>query len=153
MAIVISGSISLFFFVFTRRKDSSKSINTKYEAKILSIKQPLADLNNRLKEITTIIKKLDKTKKDDIKKLKDEEKELKANKKLIAKDEKSQLNSIKQKMNIEIKELIRDEFDYEIPIADIKQAGISTTGKETHNELIELLKVYQEYAKEKKLWN
>jgi type I restriction enzyme M protein len=135
------------------KEESTKSINAKYEAKILSIKQPLVDLNNRLKEITSTIKKLDKTKKDDIKQLKDEEKELKANKKLIAKDEKSQLNSIKQKIDIEIKELIRDKFDYEIPIADIKQAGISTTGKETHNELIELLRVYKEYAKEKKLWN
>jgi len=82
----------------------------------------------------------------------DEEKELKANKKILAKEEKNKIAIILKKIGDETKELIRDKFDYEIPIADIKQAGISTTGKETHNELIELLEVFTKYRKEKELW-
>ena len=54
--------------------------------------------------------------------------------------------------NTEIKEIIKKKFDYEIPISDIKKAGITTTGAETDNELPELLKIYTKYRKAKSLW-
>ena len=132
--------------------ESQKIVADKYMQEMLDIKKPLVELNEKLKNLTSSIKKLDNTKKDEIKKLKNEEKELKANKKILAKEEKNKTTVILKKISDETKELIRDKFDYEIPIADIKQAGISTTGKETHNELIELLEVFTKYRKEKELW-
>lgn len=136
----------------TIKNESQKTIENKYKNDTEAIKKLLVDLNIKLKEITVLIKGLDKAKKDEIKKLRDEEKELKANKKILAKEDKSKIAIINQKIKDETKELIRDKFDYEIPIADIKQAGISTTGKEIHNELIELLKVYTKYRKTNSLW-
>ncbi len=35
---------------------------------------------------------------------------------------------------------VREKFDYEILVADIKKAGITSTGDETDNELIDLIK-------------
>jgi type I restriction enzyme M protein len=136
----------------TLKEESETTVKDKYKDELETIQQPLLDLNARLKEITSEIKKLDKKQTEDIKKLKDEEKELKANKKIVTKEQKSKLIIINQKIEGEIKELVREKFDYEIPIVDIKQAGITTTGKETHNELIELLDIYTKYRKENNLW-
>ncbi len=132
--------------------ESEITVKDKYKTELESIKKPLNELNERLKEITASIKKLDKKEKEEIKKLRDEEKELKVNKNVVTKEEKAHLAIINQKIKIEIKELIRQKFDYEIPIADVKQAGISTTGKEIHNELIELLKIYTQYRIDNNLW-
>jgi len=135
------------------KEESETTIKNKYKAEIETIKKPLVKLNKKLKEITTSIKQLDKkTQKEAIQKIKNEEKQLKADKKIATKEEKAKLTIINQKIKNEIKELIREKFDYEIPIADVKQAGISTTGKEIHNELIELLDVYTKYRKEHNLW-
>jgi len=68
------------------------------------------------------------------------------------KELKDKLKELYTQKENEIKEAIKEQFDYQIPIADIKKAGISTTGAVTDNELPELLKVYTQYRKEKKLW-
>ena len=65
----------------------------------------------------------------------------------------TELKELKTKRDNEIKEIIKQKFDYEIPISDIKKAGITTTGAETDNELIELLEIYTKYRKTNKLWN
>ncbi|MCT7595782.1 N-6 DNA methylase [Aliarcobacter butzleri] len=64
----------------------------------------------------------------------------------------SELKELETKRDNEIKEIIKQKFDYEIPISDIKKAGITTTGAETDNELPELLKIYTEYRKANNLW-
>ena len=64
----------------------------------------------------------------------------------------AELKEIETKRDNEIKEIIKQKFDYEIPISDIKKAGITTTGAETDNELPELLKIYTKYRKAKSLW-
>lgn len=66
---------------------------------------------------------------------------------------KAELKELETKRDNEIKEIIKQKFDYEIPISDIKKAGITTTGAETDNELHELLKIYIEYRKTNRLWN
>ncbi|MBL7886575.1 MAG: N-6 DNA methylase [Flavobacterium sp.] len=66
---------------------------------------------------------------------------------------KSELNAIKAKMDIEQKEIVREMFDYEVPISDIQKAGITTTGATGDDELPDLLKVYTEYRIKNKLWN
>lgn len=64
----------------------------------------------------------------------------------------AELKELETKRDNEIKEIIKEKFDYEIPISDIKKAGITTTGAETDNELPELLKIYTEYRKANNLW-
>lgn len=64
----------------------------------------------------------------------------------------AELKELETKRDNEIKEIIKQKFDYEISISDIKKAGITTTGAETDNELPELLKIYTEYRKANNLW-
>lgn len=74
---------------------------------------------------------------------------LNANEKKIVKAE---LKQWEDKIAIDIKAQIKKEFDYEIPIAEIQKAGISTTGAEIENELKPLAKEFIQYAKDKSLW-
>ena len=53
----------------------------------------------------------------------------------------------------EIRDIIKEKFDYEIPIAEIQKAGISTTGAEIENELKPLAEEYTPYRKKKNLWD
>lgn len=63
-----------------------------------------------------------------------------------------QRKEIDTKKTEEIKVVIKDKFDYEISIAEIKQAGITTTGAKGENQLPELLTAFTEYRKQKKFW-
>lgn len=73
-----------------------------------------------------------------------------------SKDEKkafvSELKEIDAQIDSEIKQLIKEKFNYEIPIADIKKAGINSTGGKDDNQLPELLKIYSDYRKTNVLW-
>lgn len=53
----------------------------------------------------------------------------------------------------EIKTLVKQGFDYEIPIAEVQKAGISTTGTAIENELIPLAEEYTPYRKQNHLWS
>ena len=59
---------------------------------------------------------------------------------------------IQEKIELELKARIKKDFDYQIPIADVEKAGISTTGAEIENELIPLSKEFTEYRKQNQLW-
>jgi type I restriction enzyme M protein len=72
---------------------------------------------------------------------KDEKKELK--------QRQTELNNL---INTELKEQIKQKFDYQIPIADIKKAGINSTGGKDENQLPKLLKVFTEYRTTNNLW-
>jgi len=63
-----------------------------------------------------------------------------------------QLKELQEKIDSEIKSQIKQDFDYEIPIAEVEKAGISTTGAEIENELIPLCEEYTKYRKQKHLW-
>jgi type I restriction enzyme M protein len=68
------------------------------------------------------------------------------------KELKKQLKEIQEKMESEIKANIKKDFDYQIPIAEVEKAGISTTGAEIENELVPLSKEFTEYRKQNQLW-
>ncbi|GAX88011.1 type I restriction enzyme M protein [Lebetimonas natsushimae] len=71
------------------------------------------------------------------KKLEKEIKEkLRKNKKEIEKE----LKQLYKYLETKLMPCVRENFDYEILVADIKKAGITSTGDMTDNELIELLK-------------
>jgi type I restriction enzyme M protein len=74
----------------------------------------------------------------------------------ITKAEKKSSIDEKKKLGIlidnEIKELAKKYFDYEIPIAEVGKAGISSTGAEIENELKPLAQEFIHYANIKSLW-
>ena len=69
------------------------------------------------------------------------------------KNKKAELKHLKAQIEQEIKPIIKQLFDYQIPVAQIEKAGITTTGAECENELEDLLKEYVPYRTENKLWN
>ncbi len=75
----------------------------------------------------------------------------------LPKERKNELNARKKKIveqaSIEVKEIIKEKFDYEIPFAKVQKAGISTTGAEIENELKPLAEEYTPYRKERNLWD
>lgn len=77
-------------------------------------------------------------------------------KEALKKEEKAALKvrkkEIEEKVEATTKTLIKERFDYQIPIAEVQKAGISTTGAPIENELIPLEKEYTEYRKENNLW-
>lgn len=59
---------------------------------------------------------------------------------------------VEEQMENEIKREVKKLFDYEIPVAEVEKAGITSTGAKTDNELEPLAKEFTEYRKKKKLW-
>ena len=53
----------------------------------------------------------------------------------------------------ETKKLVKERFDYQIPIAEVQKAGISTTGAPIENELEPLEQEFTAYRKENNLWD
>ena len=80
----------------------------------------------------------------------------KRGKEALSKDEKKSLRARKKELvaliENEIKVLVKERFDYVIPIAEVQKAGISTTGSKIENELEPLEKEFTEYTRENKLW-
>lgn len=68
------------------------------------------------------------------------------------KAKKVELKTLEVQIEQEIKPIVKQLFDYQIPIAQVEKAGITTTGAECENELNDLLKEYTPYRKEHKLW-
>lgn len=65
---------------------------------------------------------------------------------------KAELKVLRDQIEQEIKPIVKQLFDYQIPVAQIEKAGITTTGAECENELRDLLKEYVPYRTENNLW-
>ena len=65
---------------------------------------------------------------------------------------KAELKNIEAKKEQEIKAIVKEEFNYTIPIAEVEKAGISTTGAVIENELAPLAKEFKKYTSENHLW-
>lgn len=65
----------------------------------------------------------------------------------------SRKKEIENSIDNEAKALIKQRFDYVIPIADIKRAGINSIGIKIENDLIPLLDEFTKYRKENNLWH
>ena len=80
----------------------------------------------------------------------------KRGKQAVTKEEKKILKAarkrIEEQKQVEIKAIVKEQFDYEIPIAEVKKAGISTTGAAIENELIPLAEEFTPYRKACNLW-
>ena len=73
-----------------------------------------------------------------------------------SKDEKKQLRLEIRHMQAvveeELKQIVKNHFDYEIPIAEVEKAGINSIGAEIDNELIPLEEEFSAYRTEHSLW-
>ena len=73
--------------------------------------------------------------------------------KSITKKELSQrVKEIEMAKENEIKALIKEKFDYQIPIAKVEKAGITTTGAPCENELKDVQLEYMSYRMKNPLW-
>lgn len=70
----------------------------------------------------------------------------------VMNETKSKIKDLEGKIEMEIKLKIKELFNYEIPIATVNKAGITTTGGICENELIEVEKEFREYNEKNKLW-
>ncbi|EFW38194.1 N-6 DNA methylase [Treponema phagedenis] len=81
----------------------------------------------------------------------------KRGKEALPQEKKKELRTQRKKIEgqkaSEIKAIIKERFDYQIPIAEVQKAGISTTGTEIENELIPLAEEFMNYRKGKNLWS
>jgi type I restriction enzyme M protein len=79
-------------------------------------------------------------------KLANEFKDLKGDAK---KTKQAELKAFITKTGDEIKQAIKEKFNYQIPIVEVEKAGITTTGQPCENELLEVVKEWREYNKTK----
>lgn len=68
------------------------------------------------------------------------------------KELKGKLKQLLQQIEDDIKVEVKTKFDYEIPIAEVEKAGISSTGAPIENELILVAKEFKTYRVKNKLW-
>ena len=59
---------------------------------------------------------------------------------------------LSEKAESEIKKQIKEKYNYQIAIAEVEKAGISTTGSVIENELKPLALEFTKYRKENNLW-
>lgn len=78
----------------------------------------------------------------------EEKAELKAAQRQAKADKKALL----EKITVEVKALVKERWDYQIPIAQVEKAGISSTGAPCENELLPLQAEYTQYRKENNLF-
>ena len=78
-------------------------------------------------------------------------------KKALPATEKKKLRTRKKEIeatiDTEAKSLIKQHFDYVIPIANIKRAGINSIGVKIENDLEPLLEEFTQYRKENNIWH
>jgi len=122
---------------------------------LLFLKKFTEEEESQYKAVTTAAQiEAEKPYKQELKEIAD--KLAKRGKEAVSKEEKKELQArqktILATIETEAKKLVKQRFDYEIPIAEVQKAGISTTGAPIENELEDLEPEYTAYRKENHLW-
>lgn len=122
---------------------------------LLFLKKFTEEEESQYKAVTTAAQiEAEKPYKQELKEISD--KLAKRGKEAVPKEEKKELQArqktILATIETEVKKLVKQRFDYEIPIAEVQKAGISTTGAPIENELEDLEPEYTAYRKENHLW-
>jgi type I restriction enzyme M protein len=113
-------------------------------------------LKQDLKDMTALLRKAKKEKSKDVARyekqtvaIKQQQIDNSTEKKVVEK----QLKELEKKMIEDSKPIIKKEFDYDIPIAKIDDAGITTTGTASDgNQLPQLVREYSQYRTVNMLW-
>lgn len=111
-------------------EDTTKEIRQKYQPKLYELKATFKKEEKKLKESKST-------------------KELWAAKKKYNED----VKQVETLINTEIKLLVKERFDYPIPVIEVEKAGISSTGAPCENELKEVALEFKEYRKNANLWD
>lgn len=122
---------------------------------LLFLKKFTEEEESQYKAVTTAAQiEAEKPYKQELKEIAD--KLAKRGKEAVSKEEKKELQARQKTILVtietEAKKLVKQRFDYEIPIAEVQKAGISTTGAPIENELEDLEPEYTAYRKENHLW-
>lgn len=70
----------------------------------------------------------------------------------VKREAKKQLAEIAAQKTIEIKALVKNRFDYPIPVAQVEKAGINSTGNIAENELDDVAQEFKQYRTATQLW-
>lgn len=139
--------------------DAIKTVDEKYREEEEELNYVLKSADNKHSDVVKKLKEL-KNKKSDKKFTQSEKKQLEADeikfkKEIsIAKSNlKSSMKLIIQKKNEEVKNIVKEIFDYPIPIVSVDKAGITSTGAKCENELEDVAVEYKKYIAKNKLWN
>ena len=76
-----------------------------------------------------------------------------AKKAITKKEYTAKVKIINAKKEVEIKPIVKEKFDYEIPIAKVEKAGITTTGAKCENELDYVLEEFRRYNEKHTIWS
>lgn len=129
--------------------DALENKISKCDTLVESLKDDLKDARERLKKAkkaNTNISAIEK----EIVTIQQEQRDNKENRKKAIKE----LEELHKIIAEEVKPVIKKKFDYEIPIAKIDDAGITTTGAASdENQLPTLVTEYREYCSDKQLWD
>lgn len=66
---------------------------------------------------------------------------------------KKSLKTLEETITKELRSMIKEAWDYEIAVAQVDKAGISTTGGVIENELVSVAREFSEYTEANHLWN
>lgn len=111
-------------------EDTTQEIRDKYQPKVDEQKAAFKKEEKKLKESNSA-------------------KELRELKKKYTEDAKK----IEDLILAEIKPLIKERFDYPIPVIEVGKAGISSTGAPCENELVDVAMEFRAYRKKVHLWD
>jgi type I restriction enzyme M protein len=144
------------------KEEVTKEINEKYQPEIDAANKIVSDIEELIKNLIEKQKELNlllKSKDADKTKLKeqiDENSLILIEKKESLKTAKTELKvtlkEIEQKKIDEIKQGIKDKFNYQIPIAEVEFAGIDSKGASCENQLKPLSEEYTKYRIDNNLW-
>lgn len=134
--------------IHQKELDYLNNIVTSCDALVDTFKEDLKNANVRLKVARK--NKQDAFRiEDEIANIKEKQKENKSRKKNAEK----RINELEKQIVEETKPIIKQKFEYDIPIAKVEDAGITTTGAASEgNQLPGLVKEYREYCNKHNLW-
>jgi len=136
----------------------NKEMDEKYQPEFEKAAKPLKILEQDLKTKAEGLKKIkaDKKAKPTKKLLAEKEAEIADLKKQIVeakKELKKENDEIEKRKQKEKKATIKERFDYEIPVAQVEHAGITSTGdRSERNELDDVTTEFTKYRIDNKLW-
>tara|TARA_R110001599_G_scaffold24353_1_gene87905 strand:+ start:4938 stop:7271 length:2334 start_codon:yes stop_codon:yes gene_type:complete len=110
-------------------EDTTKEIRDKHQPKLDDLKATFKKEEKNLKEFKA-------------------SKELRELKKKYAED----VKKVEDLIIAEIKPLVKERFDYPIPVIEVEKAGISSTGAPCENELEDVAIEFRAYRKKANLW-
>lgn len=121
----------VFLKRFTLEEEAQYQVITEQSKQTIT-----ARYQNRIDEINALLKK--------------------RGKEAVAKEEKAslkiELKSIEENIANEVRQLVKERFNYQIPLAEIENAGIDSKGAVIANDLVDLQKEFTAYRKQAGVW-